>query len=82
VLPFLFFLTPIVYPLEAVPAGFQVVAWMNPIAHVVEDARRTAIFALAPKWRALAINCALSGTLAFAGFLFFMRSKRHFHDAL
>ena len=82
ILPFLFFLTPIVYPLEAVPAAFQVFAWMNPIAHVVEDARRTAIFAMMPKWRAFAINCTLSSALAFASFLFFMRSKRHFHDAL
>ena len=82
ILPFLFFLTPIVYPLEAVPAGFQVVAWMNPLAHVVEDARRTMIFALDPKWRALAINTTLCGLIAFVGFLFFMRSKRHFHDAL
>jgi len=82
VLPFVFFLTPIVYPPEAVPAQLQFVPWMNPIAHVVDDARRTAIFGMGLKWRAFAINTLLCGTLAFGGFLFFMKSKRAFHDAL
>jgi lipopolysaccharide transport system permease protein len=82
VLPFIFFLTPIVYPPEAVPDRFAFVPWMNPIAHVVDDARRTAIFGMGLKWRAFAINCVLCGGLAFAGFLFFVKSKRAFHDAL
>jgi lipopolysaccharide transport system permease protein len=82
ILPFLFFLTPIVYPIEAVPAQLRFIPWMNPLAHVVEDARRTAIFGLAPNWRAFANNCVLCGTFAYVGFLFFMKSKRAFHDAL
>lgn len=82
VLPFLFFLTPIVYPLEAVPSNLLVVVWLNPIAHVVEDCRRAALFGVPLNWRALALNTLGGAVVAFAGFLFFMKSKRAFHDAL
>jgi len=82
VLPFLFFLSPIVYPMDAVPARLQRIVWLNPIAHVVEDCRRTAVFGLGPGWRGLVLHTAGGAVLAFAAFLFFMKSKRAFHDAL
>ena len=82
VLPFLFFLTPIVYPAEAVPAAFRFVARLNPLAHVVDDCRRILIFGVGPHWRALVLNLLLAGLLALGGFLVFMKSKRAFHDGL
>ena len=81
-LPFLFFLTPIVYPAEAVPEGFRFVAHLNPIAHVVDDSRRVLVFGMQPGWPVLAANATLAAALAFVTFLAFMKSKRAFHDGL
>lgn len=82
VLPFLFFLSPIIYPIDAVPAPLRPFINLNPIAHVVEDCRRTAIFGVAPDWHWFVRTLVLGTILALAGFLFFMKSKRAFHDAL
>jgi lipopolysaccharide transport system permease protein len=82
VLPLLFFLSPIIYPIEAVPPQFRFVTALNPIAHVVEDCRRVAIFGLQPDWKWFVRTMAVGCVAAFTGFLVFMKSKRAFHDAL
>lgn len=82
VLPIIFFLSPILYPPEAVPASLQSLARLNPIAHVVEDCRRTAVFGLAPNWHWLVANTLACGVVALGSFLFFIKGKRAFHDAL
>jgi lipopolysaccharide transport system permease protein len=82
ILPLLFFLSPIIYPIEAVPPQFRFVTALNPIAHVVEDCRRVAIFGLQPDWRWFLRTLVFGGVVAFGGFLVFMKSKRAFHDAL
>ena len=81
-LPFLFFLSPIVYPLEAVPEQYRAIIRFNPISHTVEDARRTAIYGVMPDWVWFAALLFVSGLVALGGFLFFMKSKRAFHDVL
>ncbi len=81
-LPIIFFLTPIVYPLEAVPAGFQALLWLNPLTLVVEDCRRTAVFGLPPRWTWWSVSVFASAALALGSFVCFMKAKRGFHDAL
>lgn len=78
----LFFMTPIFYRIEAVPPAFQRFLRINPLAHVVEDARRVLMWGSSPDWRWWLPSLVISGSLALLGYAFFMKSKRAFGDVI
>jgi lipopolysaccharide transport system permease protein len=78
----LFFLTPIFYPISAVPEAFRIVFRINPIAIFVEDARRVVLWGLSPDWPWFFFGMALSGTVLIFGFVWFMKSKKAFADVI
>jgi lipopolysaccharide transport system permease protein len=78
----LFFLTPIFYPISAVPQQFHILYRINPIALFVEDSRRVVLWGLYPDWPWYFCCAALSGALMVVGFLWFMKSKKAFADVL
>lgn len=78
----LFFMTPIFYRIEAVPAAYQRFLRINPLAHVVEDARRVLMWGSPPDWRWWLPSVAASAVLALLGYAFFMKSKRAFSDVI
>ena len=76
------FLTPIFYPISAVPPAFQVAMYMNPLTFPVEQARQLILAGRTPDWAALAVYlaCALAA-LAGAHWLF-QRLRKGFADVL
>ena len=46
----LFFLTPIFYPLHAVPEKFRFFSTLNPLAHFVENSRGVMLWGILPDW--------------------------------
>ena len=78
----LFFLTPILYPLSAVPEPLHTLARINPLTAIVEDFRRTLLWGLPPSWEWLAINTAHSLVVALLGYTAFMAMRRGFSDVL
>lgn len=78
----LFFLSPIFYPVSRMPEWAQVISEFNPIAVVVEDTRRVAIYGQMPDWYSAAGIFAFSLLMAWAGFIWFIKSKRAFADVL
>ena len=78
----LFFMTPIFYPVSAVPDGLRPVIQLNPLAVFVDACRRIVIWNMMPDWPWLAYASALSVVLFCVGFVFFERSKRSFADVL
>jgi lipopolysaccharide transport system permease protein len=78
----LFFLTPIVYPLSAVPESFRRVLALNPLAPLVEMARGAAMWGRVPDWRWLGLSLVVSVLVFQAGYAFFMKSKRAFADVI
>jgi len=78
----LFFLTPIFYPVSAVPEAFRVVFRMNPLALFVEDARRVVLWGLSPDWSWFFVGMALSLAVFISGFVWFMKSKKAFADVI
>ncbi len=78
----LFFLTPILYPLTAVPEPLRTFVRANPLSSVVEDFRRTLLWSSAPDWQWLAINTAASLLVALFGYTAFMALRRAFSDVL
>lgn len=78
----LFFATPVLYPLERVPADFRPWVALNPLARVVEDARGAMMFSESPDWEAWALSMAFSAALAWLCYAFFLKSRRAFGDVL
>jgi lipopolysaccharide transport system permease protein len=78
----LFFLTPILYTVEQVPEALRGLMWLNPMASIVDDFRRVVREGLPPQWLRLAAVTGVSCLIALAGYVWFMKIKRAFADAL
>jgi len=78
----LFFLTPIFYPLDAIPDRFQVIARLNPLTSVVVAVRAAIFPGLEPLWADLAVSLGASGVLMLFGYAWFMRTRRAFGDVI
>ncbi len=78
----LLFLSPIFYPLAAVPARFHFIYRLNPVAVFVEEARKVAVWGVLPDWIWLAFAGLFSLSVLIFGFLWFMKSKNAFADVL
>src|SRR5690606_40837102 len=78
----LFFLTPVVYRLDQVPARWQWLMELNPMAVLVEASRATLLAGRPPDWRALAVAYGLALVTAQLGFAWFRATKRGFADVV
>lgn len=77
----LMFLSPIFYPVEALPEAVRGWMGLNPLAGVITDTR--AVLAGSwPDWGRLALALAAHSLLALAGALFFRRVRTGFADVL
>jgi lipopolysaccharide transport system permease protein len=78
----LFFVTPLFYPQEAVPAGFRPVLWLNPLTAVVDAFRRTMVFGQLPDWWTW--GCVTAGSLVsmLLGYSWFMKTKSGFANVI
>jgi len=78
----LLFLSPVFYPISAVPESWRwAIAW-NPIATFIEMTRDALLFAKWPRMLPLLGMWILGVTVAFAGFYWFQRTRRGFADVL
>jgi lipopolysaccharide transport system permease protein len=84
VVRFMFFLTPIVYPLEAdrVSNTMRFLLRLNPLTTIVVNVRRVLIFGQMPEWGYLGAVTLGAALVCQLGFAFFMRSKRWFADVV
>lgn len=78
----LFFLTPIFYSLDRVPAPVRPILAANPLAATVEEIRRVMMLGVWPDWQWLGLCLAVSAATALLGYAFFMKSKRAFADVV
>jgi lipopolysaccharide transport system permease protein len=82
VLPVIMFLSPVFYPISAVPPGFR--AWMNanPLTGVIENVRALVMNATLPDAGAWLMACAAGALVAAFGLLWFRRLTPGFADSL
>lgn len=78
----LMFVTPVFYPLSAVPARFQFLYLLNPLSFVVEQARNVVLWGQFPNWPLLVIHTCGSLLVAGLGFVWFQKTKRGFADVI
>ena len=78
----LFFLSAIFYSPHDMPESLGWLVWANPLALVIEDARRTLLWGRPPDWPLLAASNAVAALVMQLGFVWFMKSRRWFSDVL
>jgi len=82
ILQVLFFMTPIFYPIEAVPEKYRWPLEINPLTVLIEQARKVFLYDSLPDWSFLGI-ATLSSLLVFhMGFIWFFKTKKGFSDVL
>jgi len=75
------YVTPIVYPITAIPARYRAVAALNPMTGIAQTFRAT-LFGLPIPWAALAWSAFVSLALVVSGAYYFRRMERFFADIL
>jgi lipopolysaccharide transport system permease protein len=78
----LFFLTPILYPVSALPESVQPWMRLNPLATIVEDFRRVILWSEPPDWPWFCLSLVGSIAVMIAGYTCFMSLRRAFADVL
>jgi len=78
----LMFLSPVFYPVSAVPERFRVWIMANPLTFIIEQAREVLIWGHLPDWTGLGIYTVAAVAVAWAGFAWFQKTKKGFADVL
>ncbi len=81
-LQLLFFLSPVIYSVSALPPTLQMVLRLNPLTTILEGARRTLISGLVPEWGWWIGVTLISLLILQLGYVWFMKSKRAFADVI
>ncbi|OGA52935.1 MAG: sugar ABC transporter permease [Betaproteobacteria bacterium RIFCSPLOWO2_12_FULL_62_58] len=78
----LLFLSPVFYPLSALPERWQGWLLLNPLAAVIEQVRRVVIEGAWPDWKLLALQFAAGVIVAALGARWFAATRKGFADVL
>lgn len=78
----LMYLSPVFFPLEAVPEKFRIFCLINPLTYSIENFRRIILYGENLNWLYFAISVVCSGLIYFAGKVVFVKSKDGFADVI
>lgn len=78
----LMFLSPVFYPLTAVPERFRPFIMANPLTFIIEQAREVLIWGHLPNWFGLGIYALAAAAIAWAGYAWFQKTRKGFADVL
>ncbi|MGK5024667.1 ABC transporter permease [Janthinobacterium sp. RB2R34] len=76
------FLSPIFYPVSAVPAAARVFIMANPLTFIIEQSRAVLLWGHLPDWSGLGLYTLLALLFAWAGFAWFQKTRKGFADVL
>ncbi|BEV13675.1 ABC transporter permease [Herbaspirillum sp. DW155] len=78
----LMFLSPIFFPTSALPAQWQSLAHLNPLATPIEQARQVLVYGQWFEWRQWALYSGVAVVIAWSGFYYFQKARKGFADVL
>jgi lipopolysaccharide transport system permease protein len=78
----LLFLSPIFYPISALPPLFQQLIHLNPLSFVIEQSRNLLIWGKLPQLLPLSIYWLACSALMWLGFVWFQKTRKGFADVL
>ena len=78
----LMFLSPIFYPLSALPVEYRSLLEGNPLTPAVEGARAVLFLGQQPDWSLLGLYYLGAGSICWLGFAWFQKTRKGFADVL
>ena len=78
----LMFLSPVFYPVTAVPERFRPFIMANPLTFIIEQSREVLIWGHLPDWIGLGIYTSAAIVVAWAGYAWFQKTRKGFADVL
>jgi lipopolysaccharide transport system permease protein len=76
------FVSPVFYPVTAVPERFRPIIMANPLTFIIEQAREVVILGHGPDWAGLGIYMVAAVLVAWSGFAWFQKTRKGFADVL
>lgn len=76
------YLTPVAYPLSAVPERYRAFWMLNPLAGVVEGLRAVLLFGREPEWAVVGVSASLIAVILAAGIVLFKQTDKYFADVI
>lgn len=78
----LLFLSPVFYPISAMPREYRLVMTLNPLTTAIEQMRGAVIWGRLPDWSDYALQLGLAFLVAWLGYWWFQRTRKGFADVL
>lgn len=78
----LMFLSPVFYPLSAVPEFFRFFIMSNPLTFIIEQSRDVMVWGHTPDWKVLAAYTSAALISLWAGYVWFQKTRKGFADVL
>ncbi|HEX8544851.1 MAG TPA: ABC transporter permease [Pseudomonas sp.] len=78
----LLFLSPVLYPVAALPQAYQPWLNLNPLTYIIEESRNVLLFGRLPDWGRLGIAMLVGMAIAIVGFWFFQKMRKGFADVI
>jgi lipopolysaccharide transport system permease protein len=78
----LMFLSPVFYPVTAVPERLRPFIMANPLTFIIEQAREVLIWGHVPNWLGLGAYTLAATVIAWAGYAWFQKTRKGFADVL
>ncbi|UXC17390.1 ABC transporter permease [Comamonas squillarum] len=82
ILMVMMFMTPIFYPISALPEKYRPLLRLNPLATLIEQAQSVMIWGRAVDWSVWGLTLVASLMIAFLGFAWFQKTRSGFSDVL
>jgi lipopolysaccharide transport system permease protein len=78
----LLFLSPVFYPVSALPEQYHTWLYLNPLTFIIEEGRNTLIFGKVPDIGTWGMMLAAGLLISWAGFVWFQKTRKGFADVL
>jgi lipopolysaccharide transport system permease protein len=78
----LMFLSPVFYPVAAVPERFRPIIMANPLTFIIEQCREVIVWGHMPDWLGLLLYTSAATLLAWAGYAWFQKTRKGFADVI
>lgn len=78
----LLFLSPVFYPVSALPEAYRPFLFVNPLTFIIEQARGVLLWGTMPDWTGLVVYFIVGFLTAWAGLFWFQKTRKGFADVL
>jgi lipopolysaccharide transport system permease protein len=78
----LLFVSPVFFPVTALPEEYRPLILLNPLTFIIEQAREVLIWGRLPDWIGLCVYTLVASVLAWVGYAWFQKTRKGFADVI